>query len=328
MLAEGRDDEARALLDAEMTRRHIDVNASSPLAVLRRAVDAVAGRAPRTSAPPPSPPQEPPAPSRDRGGAEAVALYATTVSYGLMTGAWLDVQLDVTELKALAWIPLLGAGAGVAVAYLADNPRSMRRGLPTALGAGLTLGLLAGGAIGAQGWRAGDWGVPTMSTLAWAGATAGLGVGLGAGLLLDPMPGSGSFVLSGGLWGSALGVLTGYAFDVGTSYDLFTTVGEGVGVLATALTARALRPTPAQVRWMDLGALTGALLGAGVGLLLLRGERAPFAGVIQLGLVGGGVAGFLFGASRDAPTPGRRALAWSAGVVPLQGGAMLTVGAL
>ncbi len=266
-------------------------------------------------------PSDAPRPTRDT--VEAVALYAIGASYGAATGAWLDVQLGLTEPLTAPWLPAVGAGAGVTLAWLADRPTRVRRGLPTMLGAGLSLGLLAGGSVGLQGWRTGAWGLPTMATVAWVGTTVGLGAGLGAALVFDPSPGAGSFVLSGGFWGASLGLLLGYALDAGGAYDLFALGGEAVGVAASVLTAASLRPTPAQVRWMDLGALTGALLGGGVGFLLLRDERAAFAGAIQLGLVGGGVAGFLFGASR-ARVPG--AVALRPGVTPLPGGFALTVG--
>lgn len=254
---------------------------------------------------------------------EAVALYAIGATYGAATGAWIDVQTGLTEPLTAPWAPLAGAGAGVTLAWLADRPTRIRRGLPTMVGAGLSLGLLAGGSIGIQGWRTNVWGVPTMSTITWVGTTAGLSFGLAVGLLLDPEPGTGSFVLSGGFWGASLGLLTGYAFDASSAYDVFSVSGEAVGIAAAALTARMLRPTPAQVRWMDLGALTGALLGGGIGFLLLRDERAAFAGTVQLGLIGGGVAGFLFGASRERVPGG---LALRPGVMPLPGGFALTVG--
>jgi len=258
-----------------------------------------------------------------RATPEAVALYAVGASYGLATGAWLDLQLGLTGPLTAPWLPALGAGAGVTLAWLSERGTPVRRGLPTALGAGLSLGLLAGGAVGLQGWRTGAWGLPTLATLTWVGTTAGLALGLGGALALAPSPGDGAFVLSGGVWGAALGFLLGYAFDAGSAYDGFALGGEAVGVTAAALTASALRPTPAQVRWMDLGALTGAVLGGAVGLLLLRDERAAFAGTIQLGLVGGGVAGFLFGARRERVPGG---LALRPGVTPLPGGLALTVG--
>jgi hypothetical protein len=254
---------------------------------------------------------------------EAVALYAIGATYGAATGAWIDVQAGLTEPLTAPWLPVVGAGAGVTLAWLVDRPTRIRRGLPTMMGAGLSLGLLAGGSIGIQGWRTGTWGLPTMSTLTWVGTTAGLTFGLAAGLLLNPEPGTGSFVLSGGFWGASLGLLAGYAFDADSAYDVFSVSGEVIGIAATALTAAMLRPTPAQVRWMDLGALTGAVLGGGIGLLLLRDERAAFAGTIQLGLIGGGVAGFLFGASRER-VPGGIAL--RPGVIALPGGFALTVG--
>lgn len=327
--------DARALLDAEITRRSLDATSTHPFAVLRRLVDAMdRASAPVLPPPPPPPvaappPPPPPAGRDDRTGLEAAALYATTMSYGLATGAWLDAQLEITDLKAMPWLPLVGVGAGAVAAYLADNPRSVRSGVPTALGAGLTLGLLGGASLGLQGWRAGQWGVPTMSTVAWAGATLGLGAGIGLAALTNPRPATSSFILSGGFWGTVLGFMTGYATGDDDHFGSFALGGEAVGIAAAAATAGLLRPTHAQVRWMDLGALTGALVGMGVGLLLLRDERAPFAAAVELGTLGGGVAGFLFGASRESSSRGasgpRRGLAWSPSVLPVQGGALVAL---
>lgn len=242
------------------------------------------------------------APPAARTGFEAAALYASTVGYGVATGAWINTQADLLQPATFPWLPLAGAGAGVGLAWLADHPRPMRAGLPTAIGAGLSLGILGGAALGAQGWMRDDWGPRTAATVMWAGATLGLGMGLGLGLLAQPTPGAGSFVLSGGFWGASLGAVTGFAVDALPYEGSFAAAGEAIGAVAAAVTASTLRPTPSQVRWMDLGALTGALLGGGLGLLFFRTERAPFASLMELGVIGGGVAGFLFGAPRsDGP---------------------------
>ncbi len=332
LIAGGRLADARALLDGEIARRSLDPASTHPFAVLRRLVDAMERPQPPTPvALPPPPPAHVPG-RDDRTGLEAAALYAATMGYGLATGAWLDAQLEITDIKAVPWLPLVGVGAGAVAAYLADNPRSVRAGVPTALGAGLTLGLLGGAALGLQGWRAGQWGVPTMSTVTWAGASLGLGAGIGLAALTSPRPSTGAFVLSGGFWGTVLGFMTGYATGDDDHFGSFALGGEAVGIAAAAATAGLLRPTHAQVRWMDLGALTGALVGMGVGLLLLRDERAPFAAAVELGTLGGGVAGFLFGASRESPSRGAsgavRGFAWTPSVLPVQGGALVTLSML
>ncbi len=168
-----------------------------------------------------------------------------------------------------------------------------------------------------------------MTTVAWAGATVGLGAGIGLAALTEPRPSTSAFILSGGFWGTVLGFMTGYATGDDDHFGSFALGGEAIGVAAAAATAGILRPTHAQVRWMDLGALTGALVGFGVGFLLLRDERAPFAASVELGMVGGGVAGFLFGASREGPSRNvmgaSRAFAWHPSVVPTQGGAMISL---
>jgi hypothetical protein len=330
--------EARARLDAALAARAIDPTSTHPFAVLRRLADAMdRASAPQPPAPSqpltlPPPPPAPPANRDERTSIEVAGLYAATMGYGLATGAWLDAQLEITDFKALPWLPLVGLGAGAVAAYLADNPRAVRSGVPTALGAGLSLGLLGGAALGLQGWRAGQWGVPTMATVTWAGATLGLGAGVGLAALTHPRPGTGAFILSGGFWGTVLGFMTGYATGDDEHFGSFALGGEAIGVAAAAATAGLLHPSQTQVRWMDLGALTGGLVGVGVGLLLLRNERAPFAAAVELGTLGGGVAGFLFGASRNGASRGSagasHGLAWTPAVMPVQGGAMVTLSAM
>jgi hypothetical protein len=267
--------DAEALLTRERSARGISAESNHALAVLTRLVQ----RLRREAALPPVPIAITRSDARD--GFEAAGLYATTIGYGLATGLWLDAQLGVTSLEAAAWIPLVGVGAGVAAGYLVDHPRAVRRGTPTTLGTGLALGLLGGASVGLQGWRNGDWSTATMATVTWAGATAGLGTAVMLTLLASPTQGGASITLSGGFWGGALGFLTAYAFDSERYYGSFTLIGEAVGVAAAVVGASLLRPSPSLARWVDLGALTGALVGGGVGFLFLRDERPLFAAALQ-----------------------------------------------
>jgi hypothetical protein len=112
---------------------------------------------------------------------------------------------------------------------------------------------------------------------------------------LRPDPGTTSWVLSGGVWGASLAGLTALALQDGRALGRWLLVGEVVGVVASLATARTLRPTQARTRWLDLGALVGGLLGFGAGMLLFSRPAQDWPGVAataQLGIVGGGVAGW------------------------------------
>lgn len=242
--------------------------------------------------------------SARRDTPEAVGLYAWLGAYGGATGLAASLALDGQSLPLATALPLAGAGlgAGVLTAYLLDRPDGVRRGVPTALGAGLTLGALAGGAVAAEGVLQGGWSPGVAGVSAWAGTTLGMGAALALEASLRPAPGTTSWVLSGGLWGATLAGLTALALQDAPSTGRWLLVGEAVGVVAALATARALSPTQARTRWLDLGAFVGGLLGFGAGLLLFSRPSQSWPGVAataQLGVIGGGVAGWFLAPQHD-----------------------------
>lgn len=242
------------------------------------------------------------APRRDT--AEAVGLYAWLGTYGAATGLAASLVLDGTSPPVATALPLVGAGlgAGVLTAYLLDRPTRIRRGVPTAMGAGISLGALAGGAVAAEGVLVGGWTPGTAGAASWAGVTLGLGATLALEAALRPAPGTTSWALSGGLWGATLAGLAALALQDGAFVGRWLLVGEAVGVIASLATAGLVRPTQAQTRWLDLGALVGGLLGFGAGMLLFSRPSRDWPGVAataQLGILGGGVAGWFLGSRRD-----------------------------
>ncbi len=228
---------------------------------------------------------------------EAVGLYTWLGAYGAATGLAASLALDGRQLPLPTALPLAGAGlgAGVLTAYLLDGGHPVRRGVPTALGAGLTLGALAGSAVAAELVLDADAAPGTAAITVWAGTTLGLGAALALEATLRPDPGTTSWMLSGGLWGASLAGLTALALQDGRALGRWLLVGEAVGIVVSLATARALRPTQARTRWLDLGALVGGLLGFGAGMLLFSRPAQDWPGVAataQLGIIGGGVAGW------------------------------------
>ncbi len=94
-------------------------------------------------------------------------------------------------------------------------------------------------------------------------------------------------MVSGSVWGTALGLVTGIAAQSDEHLGVFAMSGTVLGAAAAMITAGALEPTPAQTRWLDLGALGGGLLGFGLGLLLFEAAAPPAArmAVTELGII-------------------------------------------
>lgn len=236
---------------------------------------------------------------------ESMALYALASSYGLALGAWGAVGITSVRDDApatLVVLPVLGLGAGIVTAALLDGRREIRRGRVYAANAGFVLGIT--GALGVdmltEGPLAGA--TPFARASAYLGAaTVGLGAGIAVAHTTDAMPGSASFALSGGFWGAVAGA----SFQRALADDRTVPrggegllVGEVVGVAAALATAHALRPTPSQTRWLDLGALLGTLAGTLVFSQVGSSQTGSLAGAI--GCVAGGALGFALGAPSEA----------------------------
>lgn len=271
-----------------LARSLVDASAAPPLA--RRPTEASGPRHDR--------------PRATIDGGEAVVLYQLGAVYGLTLGAWTAVGIRGASDASSAInvvAPVLGAGAGMVVAALVDARRDMRRGRVYAANAGFYLGLI--GALGVRLLPDGPLADASSfgSASAFLGAgTAGIGLGIAVAHAADSMPGSASFVLSGGAWGALLGLSLDRAFRDGPTGDgaVGLLAGEAIGVGATLLTAGLLRPTPAQTRWLDLGALLGGLAGA---LLFSTTDNTQTASLASaIGCVGGGALGFVLGAPSDA----------------------------
>jgi hypothetical protein len=107
-------------------------------------------------------------------------------------------------------------------------------------------------------------------------------------------------------------------------------IGEGVGVVLALLTADALKPTPGQTRWVDVGASLGGMLGSSLGA---GSDSVPGIGVgMAIGVLAGGALAWFAASPSEADRSAylqhsaARDLPLRFGVAPLRGGAMLHVG--
>ncbi|RYE89359.1 MAG: hypothetical protein EOO75_11940, partial [Myxococcales bacterium] len=139
---------------------------------------------------------------------EIGTLYGASAAYGVGVGIWFDAEVGVKD-PALAFIApaVLGVGGPVGV-YFLDQPH-MRRGVPGAISAGLSLGAMEGANIWlfqfTRASSADAWGGRGLARSMVLGATVGGAGGAVLGFLQEPSPKLSLFVGSGGAWGSLIG---------------------------------------------------------------------------------------------------------------------------
>lgn len=265
-------------------------------------------------------------------GAEAVTLVGLGGAYGLTLGLWssiafTDARGDAGAAQIL--VPMVGAAAGMVTVAIVDEQRVVRRGRGYAANAGFYLGLLgvlgvdllAGSPLrGASNFE--------RASAYLGGATVGIGVGIGVAHAVDADPGTATFTLSGGVWGGLVGAALDRGFraeggrEVPPGAGLL--VGGATGALAAMVTARWLRPTPTQTRWLDLGAIAGFFVGL---LAAAKTDDPPAVALASgLGCIAGGALGYVLGAPS---TPRERAMRATRrvtpGFTPAPGGGVFSV---
>jgi hypothetical protein len=258
----------------------------------------------------------PPAP-RIRTSDELSILYTSAFVYGLGTSAWVVLLLEPKNLAGAGLPFVLLTSAAVGGVAVADGYRPLRRGVPHSLATGLYLGLVEGawlvGLEHAGATRRGDgsrWSSTTVATVLWAGSTAGGLMGGLVGAWREPTPGRTSFAGSAAIWPGLTAGFVGAALEGdrrrrGEVAFLSGGIAYNLGIAAGIAVAPSVAPSVSRMRFVDLGAVGGGLLGAGVYAVAaessanVRGGLASTAG----GIVGGlGLAWWLTrGMPRDPP---------------------------
>lgn len=331
LLVGGRAAEAQRVLQPRLAGQSPWGRSYSSLAVLDRLATRLATQAPDAARPGATAPVD--ETREPRGGVEAAGLYTSAILLGIGTGVWLDVMFEVDEIQGAVVLPLLLGGAGAGGLYLAERVGGpIRRGRGTAMSNGFLLGLTAGTLLGVYGGEELRWRGRGVATSIWGGAVLGAGLGYGLGALAESRPASASFVGSGGLWGAAFGATVGGLIDADEEDVLLAAlVGEVVGAGAAAALAATLHPGEAQVRWMDLGILSGGLVGTGLAVLIFGGSdlRSPTVPMIfvEAGMIGGGILGYVLGRpstpAAATRTASRDRFETRPSVAPLPGGAQV-----
>jgi hypothetical protein len=237
-----------------------------------------------------------------RTGDELAVLYTTALFYGLGTSGWLALQLQPQTFGGALLPFAVLTPAAVGIVALADSYRPLRHGIPHAIAAGLYLGFGEGlwvvgyqHAYATQHDGVARWRSESVSTALWAGSTAGALIGGLVGALRRPTPGRVSFTASAGIWGGVLSSIAASAIEPerrrrGETAYFVGAIGYNVGLLAGLVFGPEVAPSVSRVRFIDLGGLGGALLGAG-GYALIANQRdsrgslaaASIGGVLGLG---------------------------------------------
>jgi hypothetical protein len=239
--------------------------------------------------------------ANERTTDEISVLYLNSVVYGLGTGVWL-ATLGQPNDAASVILPALGlAGVAAGTVALVDRSSHLGYGVPASAVTGLYIGLEEG--ITWSLWNQAkspyfdEWQGKTVATVIWGSATAGAITGAVVGSIAGTTPGRASYVGSTALWG---GLLSGFLSAAVTADDrgqrddaglLGAAIGTNIGVVAGVLSAGALSPSVARVRFMDLGGIAGGLLAGGLyvsGANNVSDSNAQgLFGVTALGIAGG-----------------------------------------
>jgi hypothetical protein len=273
---------------------------------------------------------------------EIAVLYTNAVFYGLGTGAWLAVQTEPSD-AAGGILPALAFGGGSAgLVALLDSGRGLRYGVPQSITTGLYLGLEEGLVWtlynqASASWRD-EWSGKTVATVIWGSATLGAVVGGVLGQTYGTTPGRASYVGSTSLWTSTLlGLAMSAVIDHSPSESddhilLSMALGLNAGALVGVFTARDVSPSVARVRYLDLGAIAGGIVSAGLFVAGANGVRddqwRAFSAVTGLGIGGGLIVSWMLTRNmpQDRNEPSKSVLASVVpSLAPTRGGATFTL---
>jgi hypothetical protein len=240
-----------------------------------------------------------------RSDDELAVLYTSAALYGLGTGGMLALQFEPQTLGGALLPFAVLTPASIGAVALIDSYKRFAHGVPHAIAAGIYLG------FGAALWPVGyqhahathgpgkPWGADRVSLVLWAGSTAGAVAGGLLGVLRRPTPGRVSFTASAAIWAGVITAFASSAIDsrrdkrAQTAY-LLGGIGYGVGLLSGIAFGPSLAPSAARVRFIDLGGLGGALLGAGGYALVshVPNSRGALGAAAIGGALGLGIAWF------------------------------------
>jgi hypothetical protein len=270
---------------------------------------------------------------------EIAQLYAGGILYGIGTGGWLAGHTQPSSTAGVILPMLLFAGVADGTVALLDVNHPLRYGVAQSAVSGMYLGLEEGLVLYAWNQSLQDsgqhWQGTTAPDLIWALSTVGA---VGGGLLgngLGTTPGRAAFVGSAGLWSGALAGFTAAAFtttDAARAPNAFLAadIGLNAGVVGGLLSAGAVSPSIARVRFLDIGGVGGGLVAGGLYLAAAdrQSNSQAASGVTALGIAAGLGIAWVATSGIPADRPEERQkdpLALQPLLAPVQGGATLGV---
>jgi hypothetical protein len=234
----------------------------------------------------------PASPAPDRSGRGKLVFGSTL--YGIWAGVAADIIADL-EGRALVVPPLVGGGAGLALALLATREGPMTSGQAWGIITGFDYGTYSGLL----------WGAAANSDDEKVVVGTALGTGLAAGAaatwLMTSRParqGDIEVVRSGGLWGFATGALLAGIVQPESNRTTFSLMGAGMdgGLLAGVGLAHLLDVPRNRMLLIDTATLGGGLLGFAVAFLAVGEPEGGQTGrVLAASALGGLYAGMAAG---------------------------------
>jgi len=269
---------------------------------------------------------------------ELAILYTNAVLYGVGTGFFVGAAVDAKGPAGFV-LPMIGtAGVASALIYAADRGKGMAYGVPQSITTGLYLGFEQG--LLWTLWHEANttyqdsWKDSTIATVIWGSTTLGALAGGIIGGTSTATPGRASWVGSTGLWTGVVAGLAGLAAHGDgrgddAAFELTAAIGVAAGAGLGLLTAKAVSPSIARVRFLDLGALAGGLLAGGLyyAAAYRSSSTTGFSTITALGVLGGlGTAWALTsGMPRDDGPQAKDEAKFSPTIAPTQGGATFGV---
>ncbi len=211
-------------------------------------------------------------------------LVIASMAYGaavgpLVVGAISDFQGAGRNLGVLLGTAAAGIGLGFVGSFLGANETLKVGHSSTMIGAG-AYGALFGGGLGLA--------LPVQDRWVYGLTLIGSAVGIASGYLVarytDASPGDAAVFNSGGLWGTASGLLLAQSISVSPSRTLLGALGAGGSALGMALGTLAawrVEVSRSHVALIDLGGLGGGGLGLLIGYVV--GANQKGASGIQTG---------------------------------------------
>ncbi len=215
--------------------------------------------------PPPSGDDRSPAGGRARAG-RAVLVTGSAI-YGLWAGIAVDILGEVDDARVGVLIPLLGVGGGLGLSLAATGEGRMTKGEAWTILTGMDYGTYTGLLLAITLDTDSAQGV--VGTMLLSGA---VGTALATALATEHSParGTAEAVRSGGLWGFSSAALVAAMLEDPSARATagLMLAGMGGGLATGGLVASNYPVTRDRMLLADAGALSGAVLGAGLYVLI------------------------------------------------------------